>query len=237
MAIDDEILMALADGELDPQEAARVSAAIADDPLAQARLRRFAETRARLSALRKSGGNAANDDDALIARIRAATLAPDTAARTVAAPTATANRNRAPWAALAAALAAAVVGIGWWQMGGSPPGSVPTLTAAQIAALDSLPSGQGTALSEGGDLTMIASYRTADGTLCREYETARGSEMTVSVACRDDGAWQMRFASDIAAPDAYVPASGDLAAVEDWLAESGAGDPLTPEAEAAALAE
>lgn len=230
MQIDDETLMALADGELDRAEAARISEAIADDPEAQARLRRFAETRARLKAL-AAEGPARQADDALIARIRAAGVAPQAPAAL--APPPAANANRAPWAALAAALTAAVVGLGWWQMGDAPDG----LPRAEVAALDSLRSGQATVLEDGRDLTVIASYRTAEGAFCREYETARDASLTVTVACREGGDWQRQFASDMVATDGYVPASGDIAALDDWLAETGAGDPLTPEDEAAALAE
>ena len=71
MQIDDETLMALADGELGQAEAARISAAIADDPEAQARLRLFSESRARLKALSSAAPAAPYDKD-LIARIRAA---------------------------------------------------------------------------------------------------------------------------------------------------------------------
>ena len=238
MRIDDETLMALADGELDQAEAARVSAAVARDPEAQARLRLFTETRARLKIL-ASAAPAPSDKD-LIARIRAASSAVQasgTVAPTALPPSATppvpANANRAPWAALAAAVTAAVVGLAWWQMGGTPAG----LPEAEVAALDSLPSGQVTELGDGRDLTMIASYRTAEGAFCREYETAQDAGLTVSVACRQGDTWQRQFASDMTATDGYVPASGDIAALDDWLAETGAGDPLTPEDEAAALAD
>lgn len=230
MQIDDETLMALADGELDRAEAARISEAIADDPEAQARLRRFAETRPRLKAL-AAEGPARQADDALIARIRAAGVAPQAPAAL--APPPAANANRAPWAAVAAALTAAVVGLGWWQMGDAPDG----LPRAEVAALDSLRSGQATVLEDGRDLTVIASYRTAEGAFCREYETARDASLTVTVACREGGDWQRQFASDMVATDSYVPASGDIAALDDWLADTGAGDPMTPEDEAAALAE
>ncbi|MDQ1900956.1 hypothetical protein RAH32_10930 [Paracoccus sp. WLY502] len=233
MRIDDETLMALADGELDRAEAARVSAAIADDPEAQSRLRRFTETRARLKALSAAASHPASADDPLIARIRAASVPAQALADAPVQATAPANRNRAPLAALAAALTVVVVGLGWWQMGGPASG----LPEAEVAALDSLPSGQAVLLEDGRDLTMIASYRTAEGVFCREYETARDTALTVSVACRDGDRWQQQFASDLTTADGYVPASGDIAALDAWLADTGAGDPLTPEDEAAALAQ
>ena len=235
MQIDDETLMALADGELGQAEAARISAAIADDPEAQARLRLFSESRARLKALSSAAPAAPSDKD-LIARIRAAGSAAQAQAQATVTPTAApgpANTNRAPWAALAAAMALAVVGLGWWQIGGAPS----DLPQAEVAALDSLPSGQGIELGDGRDLTMIASYRTADGAFCREYETAQDASLTVSVACRDGDGWQRQFASDMTGLDGYVPASGDIAALDEWLSNTGAGDPLAPEDEAAALAE
>lgn len=230
MQIDDETLMALADGELDEAEAAHASAAIANDPDAQARLRRFTETRARLRAL-TAETQAALSNDALIGRIRAASLAPQAASVVATSAPVPANTNRTPLAALAAALAAVVVGIGWWQMGSGPAG----LPQAEIAALDRLPSGEAVTLDDGRELTVIASYRTAAGDFCREYETAQGNALAVGVACRQDGAWQQQFASNMLTTEGYVPASGDISVLDDWLAETGAGEPLTLEDEAAAL--
>lgn len=231
MQIDDETLMALADGELDPDLAARLTAAIAADPEAQGRLNRFVETRDRLRML-ADGGTRTGADDALIARIRAAAVAPARPAAPTAAP-APANRNRAPLGAIAAGFAAMALGIGWWGWNGSAPDG---LAPSEIAALDTLPSGEGLLLEDGRDLTMIASYRIASGALCREYETAGDAALSVVIACRDADGWQQRLARDMADGDSgYRPASGEIAAVEDWLAEAGAGDPLTPEAEAAAL--
>ncbi|MDP5305931.1 anti-sigma factor family protein [Paracoccus spongiarum] len=235
MQIDDVTLMALADGELDADEAARLGALVAADPEAQARLRRFTDSRERLKALAAQDGVAAPGDAALIARIRAAAVA---RVRQTPPPPATpaANRNRAPLAALAAALTAAVVGLGWWQMGADPRGGfAPELAAA----LDSLPSGEGQMLADGRDLTLIASYRAAGGEFCREFETRQAESIEVVVACRGDGAtgaWAQRFATATIAADGFVPASGDLAGLDDFLAELGAGAPLDPDQEAAALA-
>lgn len=236
MQIDDETLMALADGELDPDLAARLTAAIAADPEAQDRLRRFVETRDRLRML-AAGGPQTGADDALIARIRAAAIP---SARPVAPPArpalakTPANRNRAPLAAIAAGLAAMALGIGWWGWNGSAPDG---LTPSEIAALERLPSGEGLLLEDGRDLTMIASYRIGSGALCREYEAAGDSVLSVVIACRDADGWQRQLARDMEQDNGYRPASGEIAAVEDWLANAGAGDPLTPEAEVSALTE
>lgn len=233
MQIDDETLMALADGELPEDEARRVSQAVQADPELQARLRRFSQTRQLLQQGAPVPAMTAQDD-ALAARIRAAAVAGADAAQPPAvAPPAPANLNRRPLMAVAAALALAVIGLGWWQADG--PGTSDGFSAPVLAALDNLPSGQGDTLGDGRQLTMIASYLNGADELCREFETHRGEAMQIVVACRSGGEWAERFAADLAAPEGFVPASGDLQALDDYLASSGAGQPLTPADEAAAL--
>lgn len=226
MQIADETLMAFADGELDPAEARRVEAAVAADPALQARLRVFSETRRMLREV-PAAPMPAGGDAALIARIRAASQ-PRRPAMT---PPAPANLNRRPLAAIAATLAVAVIGLGWWQIGGPQTGE----TGAGMAALDSLASGEVQALPEGGSLTIIASFITADEEFCREYETRSGDTATLVVACREDDAWKPRFAMSMTAAEGYVPASGEIEALDAFLAETGAGAPLTMDEEAAAL--
>lgn len=232
MQITDETLMALADGELSSDVAERVMAAVEADSELQARLRRFTETR-RLLREEAARPQPSPRDAALIAQITAAT-------QTKPAPTeeqrgsVPANLNRRPLAALAAAMTAAVIGLGWWWGYGGPESSLPE---AQLAALDGLMSGESSDLPDGQDLTMIASYRTGTGELCREFETHSGTEMTVVVACREGEGWSRRFATDIEAAEGYVPASGDLEELDKFLAETEAGTPLTPAEEATALAE
>ena len=86
---------------------------------------------------------------------------------------------------------------------------------------------------------MIASFRSSAGALCREFETAQGAQTRIVLACHEDGDWRERFAAvtenvtETGAGD-YRPASGE-ASVDEALAGLGAGDPLTPEEEAAAL--
>ena len=241
MQIDDETLMAFADGELDPAMTARVAAAIDADAALQARLRLFSESRTRLQAeTRESPGQNPARDSELIARIRAASVAP---ANTPADNSATAhalprpgNINRRPLATIAAALALVVIGGGlWWQLNGS--GSA-GLAPAQLAALNNLPSGEEQALDGGTSLTMIASYRNDEGEFCREFETTGAADVKIVVACRgDQDDWSQRFAMDIPVDEGYLPASGELAELDAFLADMQAGAPLTPEEEAMALAE
>lgn len=233
MQIDDQTLMALADGELDAATAATVSATVKADPALQARLRMFTETRRRLRADAPAVQPSDKDAD-LIAMIRAAQTASNTTAKSLPPAAAQpANMNRRPLMAIAAALALAVVGLGWWQNGGP---SETGLGAGQLAALDSLPSGQTQRLDDGRDLTMIASYQNGDGEFCREYETF-GDAAQIVVACRGSDGWAERFAVSIQEDPGYVPAAGEIAELDQFLNRSGMGQPLSPEAEATALAE
>lgn len=247
MTIDDETLMALADGQLDPDQARDVQARLATDPAAQARLALFRRTRARLEALRDDTPQAAPGDAALIARIRSATggTAPRQEATGPAAatapprPTATppksrmraANANRAPWMALAAGLGAVAVMAGLALTDGRRDGS-PLQTA-----LAQLPAGEGTVLPDGTDLTVLASFRIGGDALCREVETLRDDSARLAVLCRaaPGQPFEERFAMDLPAGDDYRPASGDLEALDDWLTQVGAGPVLSPQEEALLL--
>ncbi len=227
--IDDETLMALADGEIDPLRADDLRRAIAADPALQARLHQFQETRRRLGQLRQTAPQDGSADP-LAAMIRAS-VKPADAARVT--PPPPANLNRRPWLAAAASVAVVALGLGWWNLSGSPaPGG---FSAAELAALDALPSGQVQTLEPGTDLAMIASFRLADGAFCREFETAQGQNLRAVLACRQDGAWTERFAamSQDGGQD-YRPASGE-GTMDQALADLGAGQPLTPEDEAQAL--
>lgn len=240
--ITDETLMALADGELPDDEARQVGMAVERDADLQARLRIFTETRDLLRAGAATGsvpGAPGAARDPLIARIRAATAAatvaaPAGAGMAPAPPPPAANLDRRPLVALAASLALAVVGLGWWWQSGGPQAALPP---THLAALDSLASGETQALPDGPSLTMIASYLGGAGDLCREYETRSGNTVTIRIACRADGGWDARFAEEITASNGYLPATGEIAALDAFLADAGIGPPLTPEEERAALSE
>ncbi|MFV0383106.1 hypothetical protein [Paracoccus sp. (in: a-proteobacteria)] len=224
MQIDDETLMALADGQLDPARAGELRRMIAAYPDLQTRLNRFQETRRMLGALRTQP----QGEDPLAAMIRASVT---TAVARPAAAAAPANLNRRPWKAAAASVAVIAAGLGWWLSSGRPH----DLGAAELAALDSLPSGEMQVLDDGRELAMIASYQTAQQGLCREYEISAPASLRTILACRNGNGWQERFATDGEATDEdYRTASGE-GSVDEALAGIGAGDPLTPEDEAAAL--
>lgn len=241
MQIDDETLMALADGELAPDLADKVARAVAEDPELQQRLERFTRSRDLLADLGRAAPST-GIDPALVARIRAASLptgsaplqvVPDT---TVATSPKLANLNRAPLAAIAAAFALAIVGFGWFGMNMDPTPAGPGVAIS--AALDSVGSGEGAQLGAGQELTVIASYRNGAGELCREYEIFGGELIPeLRVACHEGAAgWNTRFSLTTGEPgSAYLPASGEEEALDRFLSESGAMAPMTLEEEASAL--
>ncbi|KGJ03105.1 hypothetical protein SAMN04487972_11064 [Paracoccus halophilus] len=224
MQISDETLMALADGELDPAAAGDIQKAVAADPLLAARYERFVRTRQILAEAARARP-AIGGEDPLAAMIRAGSLRPAPLSQP-------ANLNRRPLLAAAASVALAVVGLGWWLWPDAGPAAIP---AAELAALESLPSGETRALEDGAELTMIASFTTEQGQFCREYETLRDARIRIVLACREAEGWQGRFAAVIEGEQSgYVPASGDVS-LEAALRDLGAGAPLTPAEEASAL--
>lgn len=223
MQISDETLMALADDELDGQEARDVRNALASDPELAARYRRFVRTRQALTEVAQTSMPASPANDALAKMIRAGMAQP--------APP-PANLNRRPLLAAAASLAIAAIGLGWWGWSSRAPEG---LSLPELAALNRLPSGESQVLDDGGALTMIASFKAAQGALCREFETARDTRIRIVLACREDGEWHERFATTTErVQEGYQPASGENS-IDAALERIGAGAPLTPEQEAAAL--
>lgn len=243
MQIDDEALMALADGELSEKERERVAAAVERDPVLHARLQIFVDTRKALARL--SGSSEADPRDAkLIARINAARQLQQTGDIGVTSGqgsmtvtrwfhrvgSVAANLGWRPYAAAAVA-AFAVVALGW--QADQTSGSHPTgLSRSIIAALEVTPSGE---VALDGGLTVIASYHMDDGSFCREYQLAEPAYDAV-IACRDGGEWQQKLAVVAGDDQGFSPASGAIDLVDDFLRNSGAGLPLTPEEEAAILA-
>lgn len=225
MQISDETLMALADDELDPRTARQLRDAIAADPELAARHRRFVLTRQALAGTKPApAGATGSGTDPLAAMIRAGI----TTARP--APVA-ANLNRRPILAAAASLAIAAIGLGWWGWSMNAPRG---LSAPELAALDGLPSGESRTLEDGGALTMIASFQAGEAGLCREYETTHDSRIRTVLACREGDGWQERFAASSETAEGYQPASGE-GSIDAALERVGAGAPLSPADEAAAL--
>lgn len=236
---DDETLMAFTDGELDPATVAEVARAAAADPAVASRIAVFARSRAALAAEAVHPEPVPAD---LEARVRA--MAVGAGARPAAA------RGAPLWQpALAAGLALAVglgagLILGSGRQAGAPAGLEIALGSALPAplaeALGRVPSGMATRLPEGGQFAPVASFMGGDGALCREFSLEAAAKTVVAVACRDGngdgGVWRARIAVAAAPAGASFQPAGGLEALDAYLATEGAGPPLSPEAEAAALA-
>ncbi|THD84747.1 hypothetical protein E7811_03180 [Aliigemmobacter aestuarii] len=238
--VEDAMLMALADGELPEAEARALAARIAASPALAERFALFAETAAQLR-------EAWADDpipEAWVGMIRdAGKDAQDGAgaANVVAFPPA--HRRwalpSAPQMALAACLALGI-GLGGFWLGRSGAPGVGDMNAGPLAAAERLAqtvTGGQTDLPDGSRARVLASFATDLG-LCRllSVETAGAEAMERAIACRDGQGWRIALAVSTLGEGSFVPAS-DMATglVDDFLTDIGAGAPLDPEAERAAL--
>ena len=238
--LDEATLLAYADGQLDPARAAEVEAALADDPEAQETLRVFRESAA-LVAGRFDAPLQEPVPAHLLARVRGESGAgvvpfPGQSHRTL---------FSAPTLAMAASLALLIGFGGGWFFRELAVGS----TAAPLQqALETAASGS--TLTVGAERIMpLASFHTADGRYCREYEhrDLAADQLASGIACRGrDGRWQAQIRIDRALLDTvppdpgggYLPAGGPqpdpLAAAAERL---DTGPALSPEREQQLLAQ
>jgi len=257
---DDDILMAFADGELDEATRRAVEEAMDMDDALVERVGLFIRTAA-LSKQALEPLVSAPVPDALLANVKAMVAdhagaaddrrpdAHDDNVVAFAAPSpARARTGLSRWAMpLAASLALVIGGLAGYAIGTAPGegGAVGLRVAALdqpglLPALRTVPSGSEITLDGSGDrLRMIASYIDSDNGLCREFEVDQADRSTfVSVACRSGTEWDVQFTVAAASQSAsgYAPASS-LEALDAYLMAVGAGEPLSEDAERAALAD
>lgn len=245
--VSDEMLIALADGELAAGEADRLHALVTADPELAERFAVLAETRFLLEA----EGEAKQEPvpERLLAAIAAADARPapvqpqltviagGAAEKQPAAPRPAVRRAawRLPLAASFLLMAGGVAGYLAGRGGQGAPGiAVSGLDRAALsAALDMVASGGAVALPA-GKLRIIASHKLADGRLCREYTVSgvsQGKEGWNGIDCRDGQGWRTEFVAATPPETAgYKPASGGALA-EAFLLDRGAEGPLDPAAE------
>jgi hypothetical protein len=248
-AISDEMLMAFADGELAPAEQEEIETALAEDEALAERLAVFMDTRHELSATIKP-----LIDEPVPAALQASLAAAIATARqtqgaqpqttetvvplrprasSTSAARSTGSAISSPWGmALAASFVGIVVGLGGFLLGQSTGVAPDAANLALNEALETLPSGGDRALSEAESLHMIASFRDAEGHLCREYERKAADAVTTAVACHGPAGWQTRFALTNPVAEGYVPAS-TTDSLDAFLSGIGAGAPLSPQEEIA----
>ena len=234
---DDETLMAFADGELDEAQSLALEEALANDEALAERLAVFLDSRrlvgdalkplidepvpeALLASVRKMAEDAqrqgAREDN--VVSFRPKPQQPTT------------QRWLMP---VAASLVAVVTGVLGFTLGRMGPSAMDA-DAEIAAALDREASGQDVTLS-GAVLHVVASFRDERGELCREYELKQPASSTLTVACRQDGAWATRLALTTPQAEGYVPASSQET-IDAYLTSIQAGAPLSAEEERKALA-
>ncbi len=234
--VSDDDLFAYLDNAVPEAERARLESRIAGDPALQARLERLRKANQILEAAFPMPQGAA---DALIGVVEQGFAARAALRRT--------NSNLR-WRRLAAAVAGfAIIGAGGYWVG-SINQSPSLMSLARVepgnrlyAALNSTPSGQTAALADGDSVKPILSFQAASGEYCREVEFDHGATASVGVMCREDGAWRVIVLIESeGGPDASggYATVGDVAVMEleEAYARLNGGDPLSPEAEQAAIA-
>lgn len=224
MELDDEILCAYLDEELDVATRERVTRALESDPGGRVRLERMRAADARL---RRDVPPAAGPvDDPIAALIRRH----ETGGAGDAVPT----RARRRWVVpLALAAAACVVALGVLFSTQRAPMEETYARGALQAALETRPSGVAMD-SAGAAVTILLSVRSDAGAICRLFES-RTATTAEGVACRDERGWK------IVAWDGTVPqGSGFHTAAASPIVEVAldhlGGEPLDSAAERAALA-
>lgn len=226
--LDDEILMAYADGQLEAAERAEIEAALAENPEARETVQLFQDTRFTLSGLYDAPLR-----EAVPVRLLA-TLQEDN--RVVAFPRQHQCWYRStaiPWS-LAATVAICAVGLATGIFTSTDLFSSkvqPALTDSLLnRALENQPSGTPLVIAGNGvtrEIMPLLTFQDTAGRYCREFENqlihAFGkNNVTVGVACRDSDGWQVQAEMNRAliAQDnsslVYQPASGEAQQISPY---------------------
>ena len=217
LELNDELLCAYMDGELDAEMRARVEKALIDDAGARVRLERMRVADERLKA--EIPLPALQPNDPLSARILDGTPVP----RTSRAPL----RLGAVITALAAGAAGLVVGFVLARSQQAPETPVaavapaPSLSGASsnallLAALDGGESGK--AIDEGGrSAQIILTFESDDGRYCRAFRSHEANAAAEGVACRNDGQWEVVAWDGTVDPDEGFRAAGASELLDDVM--------------------
>jgi anti-sigma factor RsiW len=206
--IDDDILMAFVDGELDDISRARVERAVAEDPALRARLAQQQKLRATLSAFY---GPVA--EEAVPERFRAML---DT--NVVDLPATNVRPARPVWQNFAALAATLLLGLALGRPqrmpAGGPVGIENGAMVAQGPLANALDTQLASAQAPDAATRIGTSFAAADGRLCRTFDSAA----MAGVACRGDQGWQLMMTS-----------AGSAGPRNDYR-QAGSADPLVAQA-------
>ncbi len=226
--VSDEMLMALADGELEDADAMALRDRIAWDGSLAARYAVFVDTREALHAAFVQGPVPGR----LVAAVHAASADKDDTAKRV-----VEIRPRrlvdAVWPLALAASLVIGVGIGWGLR--DAPSAAPGLQLV-AEALSGVPTGEASHIEGVGMARVLGTFETERG-LCRLIAAEAGqASQTQFVACHTLDGWQVAMSISEGSSEAYHAASGVGTEMIDLFLDSlGAGAALEPDAEAEAL--
>jgi len=231
--LNDELIGAYLDGELDAEKRALVEVWLSQDKGAAARLERMRGSDEHMrSALPRVR---ASSDDPMVKLIMER---PD---NVVQGAFRAANR---PWAKRAAAIAAAcLIGVFAGRLTASnavliDAGLDPEMRvgAALDRVLDTAASG-GRASITGAQVQVALSMRTANGRVCRQFRLTSGDRASDAVACRDGGQWRVvvQSAAETGGSDAYQTAGAGKESPIDAAIEKLGGVVVLDPAEERAL--
>ena len=230
--VGDDMLMALADGELRGPEADALQQRMLQDPALAERYAVYVETR----TLLREAFAAEPVPERLVQAVMNSPAEPMSQSAANVVPL----RRRAsmavgslPRLALAATLLVAVGVSGFLAGRETAPRQVATVDPAVVAAeaLARRETGDTVQLPDGQGARVLASFQTDLG-LCRLI----GLDGSRAVVCRDGDAWKTALAVASGDSTAFLPASDTATGlIDDLLDRIGAGAPLDPEAERAKL--
>ena len=233
MNVSDEMLMALADGELTGPDASKLMARIRANPDLAARYGTFTAT---AQALREAMDPGPVPDHLISAVLTAPTGAPSDTAQVLPMRPRPPAGSRMIWPMALAASLVLAAGIGGY-LTGSASGPLPTGPDTAARALAQMATGNSVALPDGGSARVLGTVQTDLG-LCRlialEQATGRAER---AVVCKGVGdGWQTALSVTEGGEGMFLPAS-DMAVgmIDDFLDRIGAGPLLEPEDEARAL--
>lgn len=237
-----ELVMAYHDGQLEPNQQARVALLLEREPEARAWLKQLRDG----DEFLRNGLAGILDQPASVPNMEAKALSdssqPATAQRNsrVLHFPARIARKRPAYAVAASVLC--LMAAGFW-LNHSLQEQAQTVAPFMALTLDSTPSGHAVTAPE-GDLTVmpLATYATTDGEFCRTYAGQTSEGRVSGLACRRSGGqWVEVVEQVIAAGDerhdanGFRPATGHLDEVTPELDRLGTGEPIAHEQEALLL--
>ncbi|MEL6388228.1 MAG: hypothetical protein AAFR41_10775 [Pseudomonadota bacterium] len=190
-----DLLMAYADGQLGPEDASRVETAIAADPALAEEVDGY-----RLTADALTGAFDAPLDEPVPLHLEALVMGGSTSGENVTSLNAARARRTIGLPAWGQAIAACAVfgfGVAFGSAVLAPPPAADNaiLVAGQLDGVSPLAQVLETRMSAevvdlpAGQFDVVATFPTAGGVTCREFEASGGGGAVVGIACRRDETW------------------------------------------------